>query len=261
MEQLTRTPKEMYEFTTGVGEAKISKSNFKTFIGAVLAGIFISLGAVGYYNIVPHAADKGLGVFLGGIAFSIGLILVLVAGADLFTGNALVTIGLFRGKYGFKAVLKNWAIVLVGNLVGTAFMGFLVGYAHIYNEAELNYLEHVVQAKTEKEFFVLLASAILCNIIVALLVWMAYGCKTVTDKVVMSVVGIIVFVVSGYEHVVANGFYFYSYLFAKFGVAGLFNMELQSGILYNLSVATIGNLIGGGLVIAGLYYLYLGEKK
>jgi formate/nitrite transporter len=260
MEQLTRTPKEMYEFTTGVGEAKINKGDFKTFVGSVLAGIFISLGAIGYFNIVPHALDKGLGVFLGGVAFSIGLILVIVAGADLFTGNALTTIGLFRGKYGFVAVLRNWLLVLAGNIVGTVFMGFLVGSAHIYNDAELAYLEKVVHAKTEKEFMVLLASAILCNIIVALLVWMAYGCKTVADKVLMSVVGIVVFVVSGYEHVVANGFYFYSYMFSKFGFAGLFDGSLQAGFWYNLSVAAIGNIIGGGLVIAGLYHLYLKEK-
>ncbi|XMB85229.1 formate/nitrite transporter family protein [Mycoplasmatota bacterium WC44] len=251
-----KSPKEILEFTKDVGEVKINKSNMKTFIGSVLAGIFISLGAIGYFNVVPHidSSMKGLAVFLGGVCFSIGLILVVVAGADLFTGNALTTLGMFDKRYKFKAVLKNWLIVLLGNIVGAMFMGFLVAKAHVITGVELEYLEKVVTSKITKDIPTLLASGILCNIIVALLVWMVYGCKTVTDKVMISVVGIIVFVVAGFEHVVANAFYFYAYLFNQ---SNLLDLTLQGGFLYNFVIVAIANCIGGGVVVAGLYHLYL----
>ncbi len=263
--------KEIYEKTAEIGIYKTSNKLKSTLIGAILAGIFISLGSIGYFNIVPFFPSefKGLAVFIGGIAFSIGIIAVIFAGAELFTGNSLVSIGAFKGHYSIKVLIKNNFWVLIGNLIGTIFMGLLMSISHIgrWGESAIkshDYLSHVVISKTEMFMYSnfdfagwigILAAAILCNIIVAVIVWMSYAGKTMSDKTLMMVVGIAVFVVSGYEHVVANGYYFAKYIFTELMMNGNFDFEILVAMGLSTIVVAIGNFIGGAIVIGGLYHI------
>ncbi len=269
MNQLTS--KEVYEKTAAVGVSKTSNRLQKTLIGAILAGIFISLGSIGYFNIVPFfSADlKGLAIVLGGIAFSIGIIAVVFAGAELYTGNSLVAIGAFKGQYSVRDLVKNNFWVLVGNLIGTIFMGLLMSMSHIgrWGSSAItshDYLSNVVTGKTSMFMFSgfefsawigVFAAAILCNIIVALIVWMSYAGKTMGDKTLMMVVGIMVFVVSGYEHVVANGYYFAKYIFTELFMNNTFDFEILVAMGLNTIIVAVGNFVGGAIVISGLYHL------
>ncbi len=274
MNQLTS--KEIYEKTAGIGVYKTSNRLKSTIIGAILAGIFVSLGSIGYFNIVPFFPSefKGLATFIGGIAFSIGIIAVIFAGAELYTGNSLVSIGAFKGHYSKMTLIKNNLWVLVGNLIGTIFMGILMSISHVgrWGESAIkshHYLTNVVTSKTEMFMYSdfnfnawlgILASAILCNIIVALIVWMSYAGKTMGDKTLMMVVGIAVFVVSGYEHVVANGYYFAKYIFTEFFMNGNFDFEMLVAMSISTVIVAIGNFIGGAIVIGGLYHLLHNDK-
>ncbi len=274
MNQLTS--KEIYEKTAGIGVYKTSNKLKHTLIGAILAGIFVSLGSIGYFNTVPFFPSefKGLAVFIGGIVFSIGIIAVIFAGAELYTGNSLVSVGAFKGHYSKMILIKNNIWVLIGNLIGTASMGLLMSISHIgrWGDSAIkshDYLSHVVIGKTEMFMYSnfdfdawlgIFASAILCNIIVALIVWMSYAGKTMSDKTLMMVVGIAVFVVSGYEHVVANGYYFAKYIFTELLINGNFNFEIFVAMSISTIIVAIGNFVGGAIVIGGFYHLLHKDK-
>ncbi len=265
------TSKEVYEKTALIGVSKTSNRLRSTLIGAILAGIFVSLGSIGYFNVVPFFPSefKGLAIFIGGIIFSIGIIAVVFAGAELFTGNSLVSLGAFKGKYSTLVLIKNNVWVLIGNMIGTIFMGLLMSISHIGRWGSSaayshEYLSTVVEGKTSMFMFSdfhfaawlgILAAAILCNIIVALIVWMSYAGKTMADKTLMMVVGIAVFVVSGYEHVVANGYYFAKYIFTEMIINNSFDFEMLFAMGINTIIVAIGNFIGGALVIGGLYHI------
>ncbi len=264
--------KEVYEKVAEVGVHKTSARLKPMFFGAVLAGIFISLGAVGYLNVVPFFPPefKGLAIFIGGIIYSIGIISVAFAGAELFTGNTLNSVGAFKGHYSKLAPIISNAWVLLGNLVGTLFMGLLMSVSHIHawndsTSSSHDYLTDIVVSRTEMFMFSsfdfpawlgIFASAIVCNIIVALIVWMLYAGRTMSDKTLLMVIGIIAFVVSGSEHVVANGYYFSKYMFTEAMFNNAFSFEMLVAIGLNTIIVAIGNFIGGAFIIGGLYHIY-----
>ncbi len=269
MQQLTS--KEIYIKTAEVGILKTSSRLRPMFFGAVLAGIYISLGAIANLSVVPFfpAELRGLALFTGGILFSIAIMGIVFAGGELFNGNTLLAVGFFRGHYSKTAILKNNLWVLLGNLVGTTFMALLMSITHINRWTESSahsheYLSNIVSAKTEMfmyssfdipGWFAILSAAVLCNIIAVLVVWMVTGGKSMGDKPLIMIVGITVFVVSGYEHVVANGYFFAKVVLTDLFIYGIFNFELFVAMLLSTVIVAIGNFIGGGLVIGGLYHL------
>ncbi len=263
--------KEVYEKTIQIGIYKTSNPLKSTIIGAILAGIFVGLGSIGYFNVAPFFPSefKGLAIFIGGIIFSIGIIAILYAGSELFTGNSLLSIAAFRGHYSKKILIKNNLWVLFGNLIGTTFMAIVMSISHIgrWSESSIkshDYLSHVVISKTEMFMYSnfdytawigIFAAAILCNIIVALVVWISYAGHTMSDKTLMMVIGIAVFVVSGYEHVVANGYYFGKYLFTEAFINHSFDIEILVAMGISTIIVGIGNFIGGAFILGGLYHL------
>lgn len=246
----------------GAGKAKMPLA--RSFFLAVLAGLFIGMGGM-FMLLVKSDASLGFAAssILGGLAFSLGLFAVLVGGAELFTGNNLMVLGALGGKYGAADLLKSWVVVYVGNLCGSL---LLVGLLHLANFAGMNggavgaSMIAVASAKCALPWTVAFGRAILCNVLVCLAVWMGFAGRTVVDKFLCAAVPVCAFVACGFEHCVANMF------FIPMGAAALaggataaegVNVAALSlaGFASNLSAATIGNIVGGAVVFAGLYWL------
>lgn len=194
----------------GVAEAKCKLEPFRCFVLAILAGMFIGCGAL-FMTYVKSDASLGFAAAsVGGAAcFSLGLILVVVAGAELFTGNNLMVTGALSGKVTWGAVLKNWVIVWVGNFVGSL---ILVGIVAGANSAGMNggevgsMMMTVAAGKISLPAATIIFRGIMCNFLVCLAVWMGFAGKTVIDKIFTCMFPVTAFVAMGFEHCVANMF-------------------------------------------------------
>lgn len=248
-----------------VGKTKTAPA--KVFVLAMFAGAFIAFGAL-YFCVflgdptMPFAVQRAV----GGLCFCLGLVLVLCCGAELFTGNSLMVTALASRKITLSAMLKNWAIVWVGNLAGALVAVLLVFLAHI---ADLNggavggAMVSVAVSKVTPDWITLFFKGILCNIFVCLAVWIGFGARTVVDKVVGILIPISAFVACGFEHCVANMFFLPMGLVAKTaGYASAADASVLDigSILYNISAATLGNIVGGALFV-GLAYWFVFHKK
>jgi formate transporter len=254
----------------GVNKASLETTN--TFMLAVLAGAFIALGAVfsttvtaGASGILPFGVTK----LLGGLVFCLGLILVVVAGAELFTGNNLIIMAWASGKVTTAQLLRNWIIVYLGNLVGslgTALFMFLSGqYAFGGGAVGLNVLT-IADAKANLGFVQAIVLGILCNALVCLAVWLTYSARTTTDKILAILFPITAFVAAGFEHSVANMYFIPVGLFVKGGASAEFwsqigktpadygNLTWQAFLTNNLLPVTIGNIIGGTVLVGVIYW-------
>lgn len=248
-----------------VGKTKTAPA--KVFALAMFAGAFIAFGAL-YFCVflgdptMPFAVQRAV----GGLCFCLGLVLVLCCGAELFTGNSLMVTALASRKITLSAMLKNWAIVWVGNLAGALVAVLLVFLAHI---ADMNggavggAMVSVAVSKVTPDWITLFFKGILCNIFVCLAVWIGFGARTVVDKVVGILLPISAFVACGFEHCVANMFFLPMGLVAKtagYASAADASMLDIGSILYNISAATLGNIVGGALFV-GLAYWFVFHKK
>src|SRR5688500_12109398 len=192
-----------------VGVLKAGMSTANTFALSVLAGAFIALGAIFATTVTAGGADVPFGVvrLLGGLAFSLGLILVVVAGAELFTGNNLVVMAWASRRVSTRRLLGNWTLVYAGNFVGALGTALIV---YVGRQYELGGGEvgatavRIAEAKTSLDFVQAVALGALCNALVCLAVWLTYSARTVTDKILAVVPPIAAFVAAGFEHSVAN---------------------------------------------------------
>ncbi len=248
-------PVEIAGRVESIGVAKARAESVGVFVLAVLAGAFISLGAL-FYLVVVTGSALGFGAtrFLGGLAFSLGLVLVVVAGAELFTGNNLVTMAFASRLIRLRELLRNWLLVYVGNVVGALGTVGLVwaGKVHALGGGEVGATAlRVAHAKAEMGVLQGLALGILCNALVCLAVWLAIGGRSVTDKILGVVLPVTAFVAMGFEHSIANWFFL--------PYAGLLgpgaNEGFALGAARNLAVVTVGNIVGGSLLVAGVYWL------
>ncbi len=250
MNNLFLTPFEISKTIRNIGEKKASETIFELFIFGILAGIYISFGASVATSVLSGGTlDPGVAKFLAGSVFSVGLMLVLILGSELFTGNILMTIGLIYRKYSFIKVLRSWLVVYLGNLLGAVLIGWLVYKAGLLGSAgDLTSTGEVAvkiaEGKMQLTFTEALCRGILCNMLVCLAVIMSIASRTVTGKIFGIYFPIMVFVASGYEHSVANMYFLPAALIAKAEFAsGFFN------IFNNLIPVTIGNIIGGLLIV------------
>ena len=179
-------PKEIAEATVGVGKYKTSKKNSIVFVSAMLAGLFIGLGYTGYLIVSGIMADAAVGKVVGALLFPVGLLLVLIAGADLFTGNTLVTMAWYKKEIKLGDVAKNLSIVWLGNLVGALFLVVLVYYSNTFTGSIAEGVMHLAEKKVHLNMVELLTRSTLCNILVAITVYMSYAAKDVTGKVIIS---------------------------------------------------------------------------
>ncbi len=218
----------------------------------VLAGAFVGLGALMYALV---ASDAGLGFaatrLLGGLAFSLGLVLVTVAGAELFTGNNLLAMGWASGGIGTRAVLRNWGVVCIANFVGAAGLALLVwlsGHSAMNGGAVARAVIGIATSKAGLSVGDAFFRGVLCNVLVCLAVWMALAGRSVTDKAIAIVFPITAFVAAGFEHSIANMYYF--------PLAMLLGAPIGWGdFARNLALVIAGNIVGGSVLVALVYHV------
>jgi formate/nitrite transporter len=222
----------------------------------MLAGAFIGLGAL-FSVIVLSDASLGYAAsrVLAGVVFSLGLLLVVVAGAELFTGNNLLAMGWAAGVIGTRDVARNWVVVGIANFVGAAGLAALVfasGHASMNGGAIGETYVRIADAKAALTLEVAFTRAVLCNVLVCSAVWMALAARSVTDKFAAIVLPVAAFVAAGFEHSVANMYLLplAAMLRAAAGEAvGLMD------IVRNLVAVVAGNVVGGGVLVALVYYV------
>jgi formate/nitrite transporter len=238
--------KELAEYCCEVGLKKVSQGFWKTFVSANLAGLFIALGYYGYLVLV-NGDNLGSVKFFGAAVFSVGLVIILIAGGDLFTGNCLVTMGAFNKKYSYKKVIRNLSIVFLGNFIGALFIVALLYFSSSYT-INADVIINASKTKLEYNFIEAIFNGILCNIIVAVAVYISYASKSISGKVIAAMLPVILFVIVGFEHSVANMFI---HFMAKALGSGA---TIDSILIMNLLPVTIGNIIGGTIIVPGAYY-------
>jgi len=247
-------PAEIARRVEAVGVTKARADAASLWLLAVLAGAFIALGGALQLVVV---ADSTLGFgptrWLSGFAFSLALILVVVAGAELFTGNNLIAMAWASRRIGWRELARNWALVYAGNVVGAVATATAFGVAGLDRLADGHVGEAAVGAAHAKAAILppeALARGILCNALVCLAVWLGMGGRSVGDKVLGIVFPIAAFVALGLEHSIANWFFFpYAIL-----LEGPAHSALWTGAFWNLVFVTLGNVIGGTFLVAGVYW-------
>lgn len=270
-------PSEMAVRAETIGVKKAVLPTAAMFALAVLAGAFIAVGALfattASAGFAAAGWPAGLQRVTAGIAFSVGLILVIVGGAELFTGNNLIVMAWADGKVRMRDLLRNWGVVYVGNFVGavaTAVLLFVSGqYMFSNGQIGLQAL-NVALSKVHYGFVQAIALGILCNALVCLAVWLTYSARTTTDKVLAIVFPITAFVAAGFEHSVANMYFLpvailiKDYAPASFWTsidktaADYAGLTWQAFLANNLLPVTIGNIIGGTLLVGAIYwFVYL----
>lgn len=260
-------PQELFVLISSAYEKKANYPIKKSMILGFLAGAYISFGGFAA-SVASHSIENfGVAKFISGIIFPVGLILIILCGTDLFTGNILLTVPLLDKKIKYSNVVKNWIIVYFANFLGAFFIAFLLvsSGALDMNQGLLGtYVIKVAAAKGAIPFWKALSSGILCNIMVCLAVWCSFAAKDVTGKILAIWFPIMTFVVAGFEHSIANMYYFSVGILAK--ASGLYTMPQGkditiSGALGNLLPVTIGNILGGAIFVALLFYLSYGKKN
>ena len=255
-------PPEIAGRVRDVGVAKARLDSVTMFVLAVLAGAFIGLGAL-FFTVVVTSPVGGFGTtrLVGGLAFSLGLILVVIAGAELFTGNNLVAMAWASRLVSARDLLRNWVIVYLGNAVGalgTVALVWLGDVASFGRGAVGDTALTIASTKARLGVVEAVALGVLCNALVCLAVWLALAGRSVTDKVLAIVFPITAFVAIGFEHSIANLF------FLPYGLVldGFVSDYLISGTLTNLAAVTVGNILGGTLLVAGIYWVaYLRPQR
>jgi formate/nitrite transporter len=218
----------------------------------MLAGAFIGLGSLYYVIIVSDPAlPSALQRLLGGVAFSLGLLLVVVAGAELFTGNNLIAMAWVEGKVTTRELAFNWLIVCCANFAGAVSLAaivFLSGHAQAYAATYLK----IAAAKTSLPWVQAFFSGVMCNVLVCMAVWMTFAGRSVVDKAVAIVAPISAFVAAGFEHSVANMYFIPLGMMLQAAAAQ--PVEL-AGLARNLAPVIAGNLVGGSVLVALVYYV------
>jgi len=272
----------------GVKKANLPLINM--FVLAILAGAFIGIGAIFATTVsaggmaVKDAAGAaafstgmpyGITRLLTGLVFSVGLILVVVGGAELFTGNTLITIAFASKKVTLSRLLQNWTVVFLGNFVGSLLTAYIVflGKQYTFGSGAIGLAAlNIGEAKTALTFIQAVALGVMCNALVCMAVWMCYSARTTTDKILAIIPPIATFVAAGFEHSIANMYFIPLALFVKgSGDTAFFeaigktaesfpHLTWGNFFLANLLPVTIGNIIGGGLMV-GLIYWFVYLRK
>lgn len=247
-------PVEIANNYISAANGKVTNAWYKILLLAVLAGAFIALG--GALATIAGASAQSDGILVKGAVFPLGLMLVVICGAELFTGNCLLVAPLLNKNIKVKGLLKNWGLAYLGNFIGAVLIAVLVVYSKTYSGNYAVGAVSLVAAKSELNFGVALLKGILCNMLVCLAVWMAMASKSAAGKMLAVYLPVFAFVVCGFEHSVANMFYIMSAVMVD-GGAFNFGYALLNGLL----APTLGNIIGGGLIAVAFWALHFSRKE
>lgn len=283
-------PAEMATRAEYLGVRKAEMPTFTMLMLSILAGAFIALGAIFATTVAAGgmsvtavdgtvAFSTGLpyGVtrLLTGLVFCLGLILVIVGGAELFTGNNLIVMAWASGKVTGRALLRNWGIVYLGNFIGSIATAVLMFFTKQYTFGSdaigIAALKTAV-AKCDLDFIQAIALGILCNALVCLAVWLTYSARTTLDKIISIIFPITAFVAAGFEHSIANMYFIpYALLIKDFDpeymakvaekIPNLEVLTWQAFFINNLIPVTIGNIIGGAVLVAAIYWVVFLRRK
>lgn len=277
MEKTYYKPKEILTQTITVGIKKATTPALKLFILGILAGAFIGFAAEGSnmaaFNLFASPETYGLGKFVAGLIFPVGLMLVLVAGGELFTGNNLMLVAVLDKKISVLSMLKNWFFVYTGNFIGSIIIAFFIVYSGQLNSSHAllgGITIKIAFGKATLRFFPALLLGIMCNWLVALAVWMSYGAKDMTGKLLATFFPIWLFITSGFEHSIANMYYVPAGILAKtvqkyalassLSTENLLQLNWGNFLINNLIPVTLGNIIGGAIFVGALYWVCYREK-
>lgn len=264
-------PKEIADRIEQISVSKSVTDPLRVFALALLAGAFIAFAAA-FFTVVTHDSSLSLGLtrLLGGLVFCLGLILVVVAGAELFIGNNLLVMACVDKKITLKQLLLNWTIVLFGNLcgsLGVVLLIYLSGHWLMGNGAVGAQAVMIANSKVNLSFVQAFASGILCNSLVCLAVWLSFASHTVTDKILAVIFPITAFVNLGFEHSIANMYFIPAGIVAKTDPAitklisessDLSHLTAVGFFMNNLVPVTLGNIIGGSVFVGMVYwFIYL----
>lgn len=268
------TPLEVAEKTVKIAIKKTNLKSYQTLVLAFMGGVFIALGSMFSTALSANGTSiaYGLNSLIKGLAFTLGLVLVLVAGAELFTGNMLMIVAFLDKKIKLSALLRNWGIVYVGNFIGALVTAIAIASSKHYtfgNGAIAVNIFSIANTKISYDFFSALLLGIFCNFCVCAAVWMAYSARSTGGKIAAMLLPIIALVAGGFEHSIANMYFipvaFFIRLFnpAFVNNLGAFeNLTLPRFFLNNLIPVTIGNMIGGAFFIGYIYWFaYLRKSK
>ena len=272
------SPKEIASRVETVGFTKANLNFLAKFTLSLLAGVFIAFGAALFTLVVCDSKlSFGLTQLIGGLSFCLGLILVVVAGAELFTGNNLLVMAYVSKKITLKKLLENWVVVYLGNFLGAFSLALWV-----YLSRQWSANNHLVgaralliaNAKVGLPFLVAFTRGVLCNALVCLAVWLCMGGRTTTDKILSILFPVTAFVALGFEHSIANMYFIPMGLLLKNNPAVLeavaaltgkvndfSGLTMQTFLVNNLLPVTLGNIIGGGVLVGLVYwFVYLRAK-
>jgi len=266
-------PAEIAQKAEIIGVAKTRADTVRLLALSVMAGAFIAFGAM-FATTVLAGADGvipfGLSRLLSGLVFCLGLVLVVLGGAELFTGNTLMVMAWAARKVSLREMLRAWGIVYVGNFVGavgTAGLVFLSGQYLAGKGSVATVALNIALTKVSLSFDHALFLGILCNVLVCLAVWLTYGARTTADKVLALVFPVSAFVVAGFEHSVANMYFIPLGLFikawgpAELSAAAGFSALTWMAFIASLVPVTIGNIIGGGGLVGAVYWFVYLRKR
>ncbi|MCL1077967.1 formate transporter FocA [Parashewanella spongiae] len=270
-------PEQAAKQAAEVGAGKAKKNQFKSFLLAIAAGAHIAIAFVFYTSVTTGTSELAWGPihFMGGLAFSLGLILVTVTGGELFTSSVLTVVAKASGKISWLQLIRNWIVVYFGNLVGALLLVLAMLAAKQYmfagGQVGLNTM-NIASHKLHHDFWQAVMLGIMCNVLVCVAVWMTYSAKSITDKIMVMILPVAMFVSAGFEHCIANMFQVPLAIAIKtfapvqfwqgigMTAADFPELTLSTFVINNLIPVTIGNIIGGGLFV-GLFYWAIYLRK
>ena len=256
------SPLEIARGFVEIGYHKVRLSVWKMLILGFFAGAFIGFAGIAATTAASTIDNASVGRLLGACVFPAGMSMVLVAGSELFTGNNLIIISVLQKKVTVLQMLKNWFFVFIGNFVGAAFVAVLVVYGHVPDLINHHLADKIIangMVRVSQTFTEALIRGILCNILVCIAVWASFASKTVSGKILMSFWPVMIFVLCGFEHSIADVYFEISAILTadeyQLAAEGL---TWGSFLLKNLLPVTLGNIIGGaGIVGVGYWLVYL----
>lgn len=259
------SPKEISKLYADIGAKKTMISIDRLIVLSIFAGMFIAMGAFGSQVVAATVENASIAKMLSSIVFPVGLIMVVLTGAELFTGNNLLIISYLEGKTKLKGVIYNLAIVYVFNFVGGVLIALLLAFSGLFEGCDgelVDLVTRTTQAKVNLTFVEAFLRGIPCNMLVTLAILLGFASKDVTGKILGLFLPTMLFVVSGFEHSVANMYFIFAGIFAnlKCGVC-LEGVNARSIFINNLLPVTLGNIVGGMLIVGlGYWYAHRSEK-
>ncbi len=253
-----KSPAQIAATYENAGTAKTKLSFGNAFLLGILAGAFLALGGLGSQIASLNAATPSAGRLVSSIVFPIGLFMVLVGGAELFTGNCLIIIPVLSKKATVTGMLRNWAIVYLGNMLGGLIVAMLAVFSNTYGFDDgtlATSVVHTAVVKSNIPFTDGLLKGILCNVLVCMAVWCSFAADELAGKILALWLPVMLFIIGGFEHCVANMYFIPAGLLASsvYGIPAE-GLSIFGYFITNLIPVTIGNIIGGAVFVGATYY-------